>query len=127
MQTLLPSASSLDPTWEKVPSVIFAIIEINVGIACAAVVTLRPLYRRLRDASRDPSANPSSTINLNTSWRWRSSHRVGDSFDLISDERVQAGAIQSVDGKIELGKAAAPPPDRTRGSGSLTSAAANCR
>ncbi|KAK0624243.1 hypothetical protein B0T14DRAFT_392044, partial [Immersiella caudata] len=64
LQTLLPSARSTDPTWDQVPSVIFAIIEINVGISCAAVVTLRPLYRRLRGAFRGPSDNPPSESDL---------------------------------------------------------------
>jgi hypothetical protein len=31
-----------------VPCAIYALIEVNVGISCASVVTLRPLFRRLR-------------------------------------------------------------------------------
>jgi len=49
LHTLYPSTTSTDPSWDKIPSAIFGIIEINVGIACASVVTLRPLYRRLRE------------------------------------------------------------------------------
>jgi hypothetical protein len=118
MQTLLPSAHSSDPTWDKVPSVIYAIIEINVGIACAAVVTLRPLYRRLRDAFRGPSVNLPSTTGVNTPGRWRPSRRVGDDFDLISGETGQASGSESGDGKIELGQAVGSPPERARWSGS---------
>lgn len=124
MQTLLPP-NSKDPTWEKVPTVIYAIIEINVGIACAAVVTLRPLYRRLRDAFGGRPVNPPSTNDLDTPGRWRP--RLDNDFDLISGETTQANSSNSCDGKMELGEAVGPPPDRAGVSGSLTPVAANCR
>ncbi|KAK4445492.1 hypothetical protein QBC34DRAFT_358287 [Podospora aff. communis PSN243] len=107
MQTLLPSAHSPDPTWDKVPAVIFAIIEINVGIACAAVVTLRPLYRRLRDVFRGPSVNSLSTNGQDTPGRWRPSRRVADDLDLISGETVKASGSESDGAKIELGEGVA--------------------
>ncbi|KAK0627940.1 hypothetical protein B0T14DRAFT_513571 [Immersiella caudata] len=47
LQTLVPSATSQDPTWDKVPSGVYGVIEANLGIACACIVTLRPLLRRL--------------------------------------------------------------------------------
>ena len=50
LQTLYPSTTSKDPSWDKIPSAIYGIIEVNVGIVCASVVTLRPFYRRLREA-----------------------------------------------------------------------------
>jgi len=129
MQTLLPSAHSKDPTWDKVPSVIYAIIEINIGIACAAVVTLRPLYRRLRDAFRGRPVNPPPTNDLHTPGQWRPSPRLGDYLDLTSGETTQPNSCDPCDGKIELGEAVGPPPGRARCSGSLTSTsvAANCR
>lgn len=127
MQTLLPSANSADPMWDKVPAVIYAIIEINVGIACAAVVTLRPLYRRLRDAFRGRPVNPPSTNDLNTPGRWRPSPRPGDYLDLISGETAQASNGEHCDGKMELGEAVGTPPGGARRSGSLTSVAADCR
>ena len=48
LQTLYPSTTSADPTWDKIPSAFYGQIEVNVGIVCACVVTLRPLYHRLR-------------------------------------------------------------------------------
>jgi len=108
MSALLPSANSKDPTWDKVSVVIYAIIEINIGIACAAVVTLRPLYRRLRDAfqSRGPPANPPSSNDLSTPGRWRPGRRLRDHLDLISGETTQASSSNdSCDGKMELGEA----------------------
>ncbi|KAK4450283.1 hypothetical protein QBC34DRAFT_349676 [Podospora aff. communis PSN243] len=47
LQTLVPSATSLDPTWDKVPSGVYGIVEANLGITCACIVTLRPLLHRL--------------------------------------------------------------------------------
>jgi hypothetical protein len=48
LKTLYLSTTSTDPTWDKTPSGFYAQIELNLGIACASVVTLRPLFRRLR-------------------------------------------------------------------------------
>ncbi|GAB1312832.1 hypothetical protein MFIFM68171_03042 [Madurella fahalii] len=47
-QTLLPSTTSSDPTWDKTSSGFYGVIEPNLGITCACVVTLRPLFQRLR-------------------------------------------------------------------------------
>jgi hypothetical protein len=52
LHTLYPSSTSTDPSWDKVPSAIYGIIEVNVGIACASVVTLRPLFRLLRQKTK---------------------------------------------------------------------------
>lgn len=37
------SALSLDVTWDSVPVTYYSVIEVNVGIICACVITLRPL------------------------------------------------------------------------------------
>ncbi|KAK0616873.1 hypothetical protein B0T14DRAFT_523959 [Immersiella caudata] len=60
LHTLYPSTTSTDPSWDKVPSAIFGIIEVNVGIACASVVTLRPLHRLVRKKTKKGSAETSS-------------------------------------------------------------------
>jgi len=128
METLLPTtAHSKDPLWDKVPTVIYAIIEINLGIACAAVVTLRPLYRRVRDAFHGrgvnnggrhvPHASTGYYLNSPDQWRPGPSPRLGSnvSIDLISGERVHASSSSGHDDdKIELGEAVhvAPLPDR---------------
>lgn len=39
---------SRDPSWDKIPSAIYGLVEINLGITCASVVTLRPLWHRVR-------------------------------------------------------------------------------
>ncbi|KAK4150341.1 hypothetical protein C8A00DRAFT_18110 [Chaetomidium leptoderma] len=44
LHTLYPSTTSADPSWDKVPSAIYGLVETNVGISCASVVTLRPLF-----------------------------------------------------------------------------------
>ncbi|KAK0623885.1 hypothetical protein B0T14DRAFT_517183 [Immersiella caudata] len=48
LQTLLPSTTSRDPTWDKTPSGMYGVIEANLGITCACVVTLRLLFHKLR-------------------------------------------------------------------------------
>lgn len=52
LYTLYPSSTSTNPSWDKVPSAIYGIIEVNVGLSCACVVTLRPLFRVLRKRTR---------------------------------------------------------------------------
>ena len=47
-RTLELSTTSTDPTWDKVPSGFYGLIECNLGVICACVVTLRPLFHRLR-------------------------------------------------------------------------------
>ena len=46
--TLSSSASSPDPTWDRIPSAIYSLVEVSVGISCASMATLRPLFRRLQ-------------------------------------------------------------------------------
>ncbi|KAL8369877.1 hypothetical protein RB595_000298 [Gaeumannomyces hyphopodioides] len=46
------STTSTDKTWDSVPSGLYSIIEINVGIACSCIVTFRPLFGRWRWLSR---------------------------------------------------------------------------
>lgn len=47
LQTLYPSTTTSDPTWDKIPSGFYGVIEANLGITCACVVTLRPLLHKL--------------------------------------------------------------------------------
>ncbi|GAB1315510.1 Rhodopsin domain-containing protein [Madurella fahalii] len=64
LRTLHPSTTSADPSWDKVPSAIYALIEINVGICCASVVTLRPLFYRLRQPFSNVSSSRQTQISL---------------------------------------------------------------
>lgn len=41
--TVKSAALSLDVTWDSSPKSYFSVIEVNVGITCACVITLRPL------------------------------------------------------------------------------------
>ena len=53
------STTSSDPTWDKVPSAFYGVIEANLGITCACLVTLRPLVHRLRQLfSRSGTEEP---------------------------------------------------------------------
>ncbi|KAL8409585.1 hypothetical protein RB594_007870 [Gaeumannomyces avenae] len=62
LQVIYRSTTSTDKTWDAVPSGLYAIIEINVGIACSCVVTLRPLFGRWRWLSSGGKAKPSQAI-----------------------------------------------------------------
>lgn len=44
--TVVQSTQSKDSTFDKVPSALYGVIEPNLGIFCACVVTLKPLFRR---------------------------------------------------------------------------------
>ncbi len=46
LSTVAQSTQSTDSTWDKAPSGIYGAIEPNVGIFCACVVTLRPLFNK---------------------------------------------------------------------------------
>ncbi|KAF2183652.1 hypothetical protein K469DRAFT_505625, partial [Zopfia rhizophila CBS 207.26] len=47
LRVLYVSTTSKDPTWDKAATVTWSAIELNMGIFCACVVTLRPLACRL--------------------------------------------------------------------------------
>ncbi|KAK4169858.1 hypothetical protein QBC43DRAFT_198682 [Cladorrhinum sp. PSN259] len=46
--TVVQSTKSKDSTYDKVPSAVYGVIEPNLGIFCACIVTLRPLLRRYK-------------------------------------------------------------------------------
>jgi hypothetical protein len=48
LHTLYASGTSTDPTWDKLPSGYCAQLEVNLGIVCACVVTLKPLFHQSR-------------------------------------------------------------------------------
>ena len=45
--TLRASANSTDSTWDNVPSAYWSIVELNCGILCASLPSLRPLLRHV--------------------------------------------------------------------------------
>jgi len=61
--TVRQSTQSTDGTWDKVPSSVYGAIEPNLGILCACLVTLRPLFcrhRRKPDRGMYPLENSDS-------------------------------------------------------------------
>ncbi|KAK4201357.1 hypothetical protein QBC40DRAFT_347906 [Triangularia verruculosa] len=46
LSSVLENASSTDSTYDKVGSAIYGAIEVNLGIFCACIVTLKPLFNR---------------------------------------------------------------------------------
>jgi len=101
LQTLYPSTTSKDPSWDKIPSAIYGIIEVNVGIACASVVTLRPLYRRLWDAvTKGEKEVPAKVSDLDAPGRRVLVDR--DALALMTGETTQIGS--DADREVELGE-----------------------
>lgn len=45
--TVKNAALSLDVTWDSSPNSYFSVIEVNVGIVCACIITLRPLFAHM--------------------------------------------------------------------------------
>ena len=54
--TLRDSIDTDDPTWDNVPTSYWTVVELNCGIICACLPTLRPLLRKfLAGPDRDSS------------------------------------------------------------------------
>lgn len=66
LRTLFPSAATADPPWDKILTAVYSQVEVNVGIICASVVTLRPLFRRLRQefANRSQAGSAGHEVEL---------------------------------------------------------------
>ncbi|KAK3360700.1 hypothetical protein B0T25DRAFT_536204 [Lasiosphaeria hispida] len=99
LRTLYPSAVSLDPSWDRIPSAIYGLIEVNVGISCASVVTLRPLFHRLRQLL--------SKRKSETSRQTAREHKCPVRFDVSADRVLMTGDTTQVGGEgqddVELG------------------------
>ncbi|EJT79447.1 hypothetical protein GGTG_04531 [Gaeumannomyces tritici R3-111a-1] len=111
------STTSADKTWDAVPSGLYAIIEINVGIACSCVVTLRPLFGRWRWLSSGGKAKPPQAITPA-----RKPPRPMDPFSVGTDstqvltvsDDVELGSIRAGSRSGEDGEAAPPPAAQCR-------------
>ncbi|KAK0719434.1 hypothetical protein B0H67DRAFT_509719 [Lasiosphaeris hirsuta] len=101
LQTLYPSAVSLDPSWDRIPSAIYGLIEVDVGISCASVVTLRPLLHRLRQRFSNGRSEPPRR----TAGEYRHPVRFDASTDrvLMTGDTTQVGSENQDD--VELGGA----------------------
>ncbi|KLU82608.1 hypothetical protein MAPG_01680 [Magnaporthiopsis poae ATCC 64411] len=88
------STTSTDRTWDKVPSGLYAIIEVNVGITCSCIVTLRPLFGRWRWLSNGRKSEPPQAITPA-----RKPPRPMDPFSLGTDSTQ----VLTVSDDVELG------------------------
>ncbi|KAL8296104.1 hypothetical protein RB600_001546 [Gaeumannomyces tritici] len=94
LQVIYRSTTSTDKTWDAVPSGLYGIIEINVGIACSCVVTLRPLFGRWRWLSSGGKAEPPQAITPA-----QKSPRPMDPFSVGTDSTQ----VLTVSDDVELG------------------------
>lgn len=53
--TVKSAALSLDVSWDSSPTSYFSVIEVNVGIVCACMITLRPLFAHMFPSWVKPS------------------------------------------------------------------------
>jgi hypothetical protein len=53
--TLRAALNTPDPTWDNVPTSYWSVAELNIGILCASLATLRPLLRRIVPGLRSHS------------------------------------------------------------------------
>lgn len=80
MYTIRIYSQSQYPFYDTVPINLWSLIEINVGIYCASIPTLRPLFskaqreRSLRAAGRLPDPRSDNVLNRKSTDRQRSSH-----------------------------------------------------
>lgn len=62
LRTLYIATKSKDPTWDKTDAVYWTAVELNTGIICASMTTLRPLVSRMLPgvfSTNKSSKNPS--------------------------------------------------------------------
>jgi hypothetical protein len=97
MRVLRLSSTSHDKTWDSFYSAIYGAIEVNLGITCACVVTLRPLLRRWRWLSGGAAEKAPAELGLPT-WKRR---RVVDDKDHIPT--ADSTQVLTVSDDAELG------------------------
>ncbi|KAM7190973.1 hypothetical protein V8F20_009511 [Naviculisporaceae sp. PSN 640] len=88
LQFLRLSATSPDRTWDSYFSAIYGVIEPNVGIICACIVTLRPLFRRWKWLQSGEAGSSSRAVELPEQPRFR--HGIHGSGQILSthDEEI---------------------------------------
>ncbi|KAF2494858.1 hypothetical protein BU16DRAFT_49782 [Lophium mytilinum] len=102
--TMLPSLHSIDFTRYKVQVAGWAEVEINTGIICACLPTLKPLLNTVFPTHFAPSSGrtpASSSPSSNPSKRFRD--KQIENFSLFSLRSLNAGTHQQLDGEGELG------------------------
>jgi hypothetical protein len=115
--TVVKSTQSKDSTYDKVGSALYGVIEPNLGIFCACIVTLRPLFHRVaprfsqrlnltsdddnagQEDGADTTARPSATSRRRAFFAaFRPSHTDKSFIMLSSDLSSSASAKASVRG-----------------------------
>jgi hypothetical protein len=54
----------MDPTWDAAGTVSWSVIEVNMGIICSCLVTLRPLATKLFPKVFQWNPRPQASLNL---------------------------------------------------------------
>ncbi len=90
--TLASATNTTDPTWDNVPTSWWSVVELNCGILCASLPTLRPLLRSVTgELTRDSVTSPSHQQKS-------SEHSTSDTRNLTSYalHEIEAGGSQEV-------------------------------
>jgi len=61
LHSLYIAVDSKDPTWDKTGTVYWSAVELNVGIMCASMTTLRPLVCRIFPGAFTSNSTPRLT------------------------------------------------------------------
>ena len=90
--TLASATNTTDPTWDNVSTSWWSVVELNCGILCASLPTLRPLLRTVageltRDSDTSPSHPQKSSENSTSDTRNLTSYALHE---------IEAGGSQEV-------------------------------
>ncbi|RYP40606.1 hypothetical protein DL767_001606 [Monosporascus sp. MG133] len=101
LHTLHASTTSTDPTWDKNPSGYYGQAEVNLGIICACVATLKPFFRRCWGLRSPSESQQAQVAPQRTKFRHHvpSLNKIPTSTEstrVLSDSRdVELGAIDN--------------------------------
>lgn len=105
-------SKSTDPFYDSIAINVWSVIEVNVGILCASLPTLRPLFSRAqRDRTRDAlNLGPRRTDRTPKNTRRGALVQTKEMFITITAGTWRGGEKNTMDDDVELLKEELPPP-----------------
>ena len=100
--TLRSAIDTVDPTWDNVPTSYWTVVELNCGILCACLPTLRPLLRKLFPMA-DPSEPRSGKGTLSTIGEKYARPRVQGPYTLAMETKA-GGSEEELRGEYREGE-----------------------
>lgn len=91
--TLRSAIDTHDPTWDNAPTSYWTIVELNCGILCACLPTLRPFFRRFFPPDHDEADSGKGTLSTigekSSRQKPRNPYTVSSTTDAGSSEELR--------------------------------------